>query len=239
MYFIKKLAIFIFDIIDKYIHQKNILKSLKKENISIKNFLDIGAHEGKYTDLIIKNYKIKKIYMFEPQPKFFKIIQNKYKKQNKINILNYAISNKNEKKILYINKHNLTSSIRKLNSQNKYLNIKSKLFGTNLKGMIEKKILIKTVTLKNFFLKEKISNIDLIKIDTEGHEYEVLIGLGDKIKLIKSILIEFHDNKTYLGYNSKKIEQLLKKNKFILKKTIKFPFTTWEDRIYTNNIIRT
>ena len=239
MYFIKKLAIFIFDIIDKYIHQKNILKNLKKENISIEIFLDIGAHEGKYTDLIIKNYKIKKIYMFEPQPKFFKIIQNKYKKQNKINILNYAISNKNEKKILYINKHNLTSSIKKLNSQNKYLNIKSKLFGTNLKGMIEKKILIKTVTLKNFFLKEKISNIDLIKIDTEGHEYEVLIGLGDKIKLIKSILIEFHNNQTYLGYNSKKIEQLLKKNKFILKKTIKFPFTTWEDRIYTNNIIRT
>lgn len=239
MYFIKKLAIFIFDIIDKYIHQKNILKSLKKENISIKNFLDIGAHEGKYTDLIIKNYNIKKIYMFEPQPKFFKIIQNKYKKQNKVNILNCAISNKNEKKILYINKHNLTSSIKKLNSQNKYLNIKSKLFGTNLKGMIEKKILIKTVTLKNFFIKEKISNIDLIKIDTEGNEYEVLVGLGDKIKLIKSILIEFHDNKTYMGYNRKKIEQLLKKNKFILKKTIKFPFTTWEDRVYTNSIIHT
>lgn len=239
MYFIKKIAIFIFDIIDKYIHQKNILKSLKEENISIKNFLDIGAHLGNYTDLIIKSYKIKKIYMFEPQPKFFKIIQNKYKKQKKINIFNYAISNKNENKILYINKHNLTSSIKKLNSKNKYLNIKSKLFSTNLKGMIEKKLLIKTVTLKKFFIKEKIVNIDLIKIDTEGHEYEVLIGLGDKIKLIKSILIEFHNNKTYLGYNSKKIEQFLKKNKFSLKKTIKFPFTTWEDRVYTNSIIHT
>ena len=32
--------------------------------------------------------------------------------------------------------------------------------------------------------------------------------------------------------NSKKIEKILKKNNFKLKKRVKFPFTTWEDRLY-------
>jgi hypothetical protein len=37
-----------------------------------------------------------------------------------------------------------------------------------------------------------------------------------------------------LNYNSKKIHNYLKKNKFVFKKSFKFPFTTWEDRIYQN-----
>ena len=58
MNYIKKIAIYLFDLIDKYIHQKNILKSIKKEKLIINTFIDIGAHKGKYTDLFINNYKI-------------------------------------------------------------------------------------------------------------------------------------------------------------------------------------
>ena len=38
MNYIKLLAIYFFDLIDKYIHQKNILRSLKNEKIKIKIF---------------------------------------------------------------------------------------------------------------------------------------------------------------------------------------------------------
>tara|TARA_E500000178_G_scaffold349425_1_gene406317 strand:- start:2060 stop:2773 length:714 start_codon:yes stop_codon:yes gene_type:complete len=236
MNYFKIFAVFIFDLIDKYIHQKNILDSIKNEKIEISTFIDIGAHKGKYTDLISNNYKIKKVYMFEPQIKMLKFLKKKYKKERKkIYIYNYGISDKTEIRSFYINKHDLTSSIKRLNPKNKYLNLKSKLFGTNLKGMIEKELKIKTIKLKEFLFKKKIKKIDLVKIDTEGHELEVLIGLGYKIKLVKSFLIEFHDNNTYVNYNDKKIEALLKKNNFLLKKKIKFPFTTWEDRLYLNN----
>ncbi len=232
MNYFKKIAILIFDLIDKYIHQKNILKSIKNENLKIKTFMDIGAHKGKYTDLFINNYKIRNVYMFEPQLIMFKYIKKKYRNRKSINIYNYGISNKNEKRILFINKHDLTSSIKKLNPQNEYLNLKSKLFSTNLQGMIEKKTIIRTIKLKNFFIKKNIKHIDLIKIDTEGHELEVLLGLEKKIKNVKAFLVEFHDNKTYLNYNNKKIDKILSKNNFKLKKIIKFPFATWEDRLY-------
>ena len=232
---IKILLIFIFDLIDKYIHQNNILKSLKKEKLDIKVFLDIGAHKGKYTDLILNNFNLKSVCLFEPQENLFKFLKQKYRdNKKKIYISNYGISNKVETKIFYINLHDLTSSIKKLNPSNKYLNLKSKLFGTNLKGMIQKKLYIRTISLKNFFKKKKLKRVDLIKIDTEGHEFEVLVGLGNKIKIVKAFLIEFHNNKTYLNYNNEKIKKLLKKNNFLLKKRIKFPFTTWEDRLYLN-----
>lgn len=229
---LKKIAIFIFDLIDKFVHQRNILKCIKKEKLIINTFIDIGAHKGKYTDLFTNNFNIKNVYMFEPQLTLFKYIKNKYKSLKIINIFNYGISNKNEKKIFNINKHDLTSSIKKLNPKNSYLNYKSKLFSTNLKGMIERKTIIKTIKLKSFFLRKNIKKVDLIKIDTEGHELEVLLGLEKKIILVKAFLIEFHDNQTYLNYDNKKIEKILKKNNFKLRKRVKFPFTTWEDRLY-------
>ena len=168
MELIKIFAIFIFDLIDKYIHQKNILKSLKKEKLDIKIFFDIGAHKGNYTDLILKNFNLKNVYLFEPQKILLKFLKKKYRSsKKKINILNYGISNKTEIKSFYINKHDLTSSIKKLNPNNKYLNFKSRLFGTNLKGMIQKKLNIKTINLKDFFKKKNLKRVDLIKIDTE------------------------------------------------------------------------
>mgnify|MGYP001484983665 FL=1 len=72
----------------------------------------------------------------------------------------------------------------------------------------------------------------MLKIDTEGHEFQVLKGLGKEIKKINIILIEFHKPGIYLDYDSKKIHKYLLKNKFFLKKRIKFPLTTFEDRIY-------
>ena len=222
-------------LIDYFIHQKNIIKALKKEKLKIEIFFDIGAHKGKYTDLLFEEYNIKKAYLFEPQVKMYNFIKEKYKDNNFVNVYNQGLSNKTENVLFYINKHNLTSSIKRLNPKNKYLNLKSKLFSTNLDGMIENNLNIKTIKLEEFFLENNILNIDLIKIDTEGHEYEVLAGLEGKIKFIKAFLIEFHDDETYLNYSSNKIENILLKNNFFLKKKIKFPFTTWEDRLYLNN----
>ena len=37
--------------------------------------LDVGSHKGTYTDLFIKNYKIKKAFIFEPQKKILNILK--------------------------------------------------------------------------------------------------------------------------------------------------------------------
>jgi len=234
MKIIQLLAIFFFDVIDKMIHQKRILKELKKNIFAIDLFIDIGAHKGSYTDLILKNFKTKNVFMFEPQKKIFKFTKNKYKKLKNVKIFNTAVSDANKNKKIYINKHDLTSSLNELNKKNIYLNFKAKIFGTNIANMIHETYLIKTEKLSEIIKRNKLKKIDLLKIDTEGHELEVLIGLENKIKMVKNILIEFHNDNVYLKYNSYKIHKHLIKNHFVLQRTIQFPFTTWEDRIYIN-----
>ena len=76
--------------------------------------------------------------------------------------------------------------------------------------------------------------IDLLKIDTEGHELEVLMGSMKTIKKnkVKYLLIELHTSKMYKNYSKKKIEEFLKNNNFTLLKSFKFPFHTFVDNLY-------
>ena len=235
MKLLKIIAIIFFDIIDLYYHQKRIIKFIRKKNINIKIFLDVGSHMGTYSDLILRDFKKCKVFMFEPQTAILKKIKTKYKNNKNIKIYNYAISDKPALKTIYINRHDLTSGLSMFNSKSSYyIKLKARLFGTTSSGMILKKTKVKTKRLSEIMRLNNIKKVDLAKIDTEGHEYEVLRGIKGNIKKIKYILIEFRSDQIYLSYNSKKIHNYLIKNHFILENTYKFPFTTWEDRFYFN-----
>ena len=170
--------------------------------------------------------------MFEPQFKIYNFIKKKYRKNKKIKIYNLAVSY--QKKLLNLNlsHHDLTSSLSGFNKNNFYLRVKSTLFG--VKNMTYKKIKIKTTTLEYILKKNLINYVDVLKIDTEGHELYVLKGLKKKIHEVRYVLIEFHNDKIYSKYNPKNIHKFLTKNNFILEAKFKFPFTTWEDRVYFN-----
>ena len=237
MKFLRKLAIILFDLIDLYIHQKRILAHLKRKKIKVEIFLDVGSYKGTYSDLILRNFNVKKIIMFEPQTNIFNFLKKKYKNNKIIKKYNLAISNKKGFKEFNINKHDLTSSFAKYDNQNRYLKLKAKLFESTPNKMNYKKIKVKTIKLYEIFKKEKIKKLDLLKIDTEGHELEVLQGLAVEIKKVKNILIEFHLNQIYLNYKPRIIHEYLIKQNFELMTIYKFPFTTWEDRFYQNKNI--
>ena len=104
----KFLAIAFFNFLDKFIHQKKILKELKIINKNISVYLDVGSHKGTYTDLIKNNFSVNKILMFEPQKNVYKLIKKKYKDSKFIKIFNYGISKKKGYQTIFINKHDLT-----------------------------------------------------------------------------------------------------------------------------------
>ena len=235
MKLLEKIAIIFFDILDKYIHQKNILKYLKQHLENLKVFIDIGSHKGSYTDLIINNFEVEKIVMAEPQKNIFKYIKKKYFKDKRIRTYNLAISDKKKIQALYINKHDLTSSLTQIDKKNNYLKLKAKLFGGSINDLIQNKYMVNSCKLSEIIKKNNIKKVDLLKIDTEGHELQVLRGAGAFLKeKVNFMLIEIHNSNIFLNYDAKKIHNYLKKNNFILKKRYKFPFTTWEDRIYQN-----
>ena len=56
---------------------KNVLSLLK----NIKTFVDIGAHKGLYTDLILKEFPNSKGFLFEPDKKSFNLLKKNIKKK--------------------------------------------------------------------------------------------------------------------------------------------------------------
>ena len=92
--------------------------------------------------------------------------------------------------------------------------------------------LVQTITLDKFIIDNNLKKIDLLKIDTEGNEYNVLKGLEKKINIVSNILIEIHHRELFLNYNPEKIHQYLIDNGFKLVKKFKFPFC-WVDSLYT------
>ena len=77
----------------------------------------------------------------------------------------------------------------------------------------------------------KIKNIDLLKIDTEGYEFNVLKGLSNYSNKIKLIYFEHHyDDMIIKDYKFGDINKLLKdrgfsmikKRKMLLRKTVSF-----------------
>ena len=114
---------------------------------------------------------------------------------------------------------------------------KKKLITTffGIKNFIENRVPTKIIPLKEFMIEEKINKVDLIKIDTEGFEYNTLLGLEDYIKKINFILFEHHyDNMLIKNYKFGDIHRLLQENGFKKIFKTKMPFRKSFDYIYEN-----
>ncbi len=227
----KKLFYFFYDLVDNLIHQKRIVKFIGNKNIRI--VLDIGAHKGEFLNHIKKIKSIRKVYSLEPQKKIFnellKEIDNK-----KFFAYNIAISNNNGKQKMQINDFSMTSTLSKLNEKSQYYKIKNLIVG-NKKKKFE---YIKTEKLDFFTKKRKLKKIDLLKIDTEGHELNVVKSGLKTLKKTKYLLVEFRQNDLYLNYSSSLLHKMITKNNFELVKNFKFPMFSMEDRLYKNILIK-
>jgi len=220
-----------------FFHKKKIIKFLKKLNItSINIFFDIGAHKGESIAFFSKNLNIKEIYSFEASPQNFKYLKGKYGKDKNLVIENIALSSSQENKLFNECGESSSSTFSKINKDSMYYKKKLNFFNFGSKSNFFKEKIIQTKTLENYLKKKNIKSIDLIKIDTEGHEFEILKGLKNEINKINIIIFEHHyDNMLYKNYTFSMIHDYLKKKSFKKVFKIKMPFRKSFEYIYINN----
>lgn len=158
---------------------KNLAKS--KENPII---FDIGANIGFHSIVIAEANPKAKIYSFEPSISTRKI-------------LDYNIKNKHLEKQVKILPFAVSDSIGKASFYQTDDNAYSSLKDTQRKEVIDK-IEVDVITIDEFMIREKLNQIDLIKIDVEGFDTEVIKGgLKTFVEYRPDIFIEI-----YKGINS-------------------------------------
>lgn len=149
---------------------------------------DIGACSGAYSKFCKELKPQANIYAFEPHPTSFGYLKDTIKNTD-ITAYNYGLGDKNEQTVIYDTEKydgSQHASIYKevLDDLHKYSDTKAT------------KIELKA--LDEFIINNKISDIDLIKIDTEGNELAVLKGAEKTIlaNKIKCIQFEFNEMNT-------------------------------------------
>ena len=128
--------------------------------------------------------------------------------------LKCALSNKRTYKNLYF-----VDDFSPLNTLDpNHLSFLKKNFSLKKENFNIKKV--KTETVNNIFKKYKFYKIDFLNMDLEGLEYEILQSINFKKYKINLISVEILDHNSRSKSKSKKVQQLLKKNKFKLLKKI-------------------
>ena len=218
---------------ERNFHQKRISKFL--QNRSIKTIIDIGAHKGEFAQNALQIKSVNKIIAFEPQKKIFKLLKEKFSNNDKVFLNNFALSEKEEKKIMKINKMTATSTLNhEINDDSLYFKFKNFLLYQKKSIIAEEEI--ETTTFDAFFHGKTFDENTLLTIDTEGYEIHVLKGSEQKIKEVKYILIENQFSNMYKNVNFKDCHNFLTDKNFKILKKFRFPTLHYEDRLYVNKL---
>lgn len=226
---------FVLDLFDKQTEKKInfFLKKIFIQEIPV--LIDVGSHKGEYIENILNNFEVKKLYSFEPNPKIFKFLSKKLNNHQDIEVFNYGVGDQNKTEILHENLESSSTTINKLNSKSKYFKKKYFLLNPFQIKKISVPVKIQLITLEKFLINHKIEQVDLLKIDTEGYEFKVLIGLGNFIKNIRFIHFEHHfDDMIIKNYNLSNIHNYLIDNNFKKVFKIKMKFRKSFEYIYEN-----
>ena len=225
-----------------YFYQKKIFNFLKKKGFNrFRVFFDVGAHKGETIIKFLNFFDIDSIYSFEASPiNYLKLKKNYEKILTKFSRTNIVIENialgAKEKfvKIKQLNESS-SSTIKEINTESNYFKKKQNYLNFLKKELFFKEIEVKQIKLEDYMVKNDVQSIDFLKIDTEGYEFEVLLGLGQNISNVLLILFEHHyDNMLIKNYKFSEINNYLIKNNFKQIYKNKMPFRKTFEYIYLN-----
>ncbi len=152
-------------------------------DIKVSNLFDVGANKGNYAKLFMELGFEEDIYCFEPHPTTFKYLSaaidtDKVKKFNigfskesgSFPIFDYAAEDGSEHASLF---KDVIEKVHKGKTTSHFASVS---------------------TIDEFLNANKVANIGLLKIDTEGNEYNVLLGAQESLKNNKIDYIHFEFN---------------------------------------------
>lgn len=134
----------------------------KFPDLRIETVFDVGANVGHSASGYVRHFPSARIFCFEPVKSTFAMLQNNTARLANVYIHNIALGAKRERVRIRLEKLSLVNSLR-----NKVET------GMVPNGIVEE---VEVETLDDFCARNKINEIDFLKIDTEGFDLNVLRG---------------------------------------------------------------
>lgn len=162
----------------------------------------MGAHQGSFTDLAIPYFLPERLWLVEADPEFSAALKTKYADVAAVTVVPGAISNASGHVKLRINSHRDSSSILPIES------ISPKTFGINMTetALVE----VPAWTLDDLFERERITHVDLMKVDIQGAERLMIEGGEAALSKVDLLYIELSYERFYAGAPlAHEIEELL------------------------------
>jgi FkbM family methyltransferase len=203
--------------------------------------IDVGANKGQSIDFFLSINPGCLIYAIEPNPKLYSKLKEKYMDKENVKLFNVGISDFIGEKEFHENIFDYTSSFEELNLNSSYLKKKAKVLGADPENIIAKSYMVNVVTLFDFLGSNLIEKIDILKVDTEGHEYYCLSGLFSKKNSmeIKYIQIESHNDDMYKNNVSfVTINDILNQNQFYETHRINHGFGDFDEVVFKNSSLK-
>ena len=178
---------------------------------------DIGANDGVFSVEDAKKGDL--VWAFEPHPGFCDIIKSKISNLPNYNLIEKAVSDFNGRAAFNIFKSEDCSSLSNV-TDNFEDNWK------NLEGRMEPicTIEVDVITLKKVIIENKITRIDWLYCDAQGHDLNVLKGLGEYWRILKSGMLETIKNDSVKLYNGQytldEVKDWLEERGFIIDKVL-------------------
>jgi FkbM family methyltransferase len=167
--------------------------AIKKLNIEPEYIIDVGANIGQFSYSVSKILRPKKIILFEANNELNHDLHKNLSEFTNITILTKALSSKVEIKNFNIFTDSQVSSFNESGKDRKNFFPKD----TSLKKTLK----IQTETLDNFIAlnSNTIDNLNkaLLKLDVQGHEFEILKGCEKNITKFKWIVLEISHDSLY------------------------------------------
>ncbi|MDD4871881.1 MAG: FkbM family methyltransferase [Kiritimatiellae bacterium] len=133
--------------------------------------LDLGGYQGQWASDIFARY-LCRIEVFEPVPEFAEKIRERFRRNGKIRVHEFALGGSSRKDVIKINAD-----------------------GSSLFASADKTATVEVVDISEWLEKEGVRKVDLMKINVEGAEYELIERLIETrmIRIVNHLQVQFHD----------------------------------------------
>jgi len=140
----------------------SLTDDLNQQEDDIRLVFDVGAHQGFTVQEFLRGFPDSKVVAFEPEPENFRALREEVD-SDRVVCEKCAVSNEEGAHHLNLSDHTTAHRLSDIECK-------------------EEAIRVPTTTVDTYCRQQGIDHIDLLKVDTEGHDLQVIKGARDMIE---------------------------------------------------------